>query len=885
MKKQSRRLIAILLIILVILSTNLTSLAVIADKEDVKPVEITDESQENIQENIIEDENPRLLNEDTEYKLPDNSNQISTFSARSNSYTGTLIEGRTEGPKTYVQRDGKNYVYTRENGANFITIKRYCFETGVYEEIFSNWNIIDVERTAGYYIQDNVIYTAVYSTRDEEEITIVGYDTQTETVSYNQTFPVNGDIYESVFCMDTNKNVYFLTTGSTEEENVIKSYNKDGEYIDSFTFTYTIDRYRIASLLGTNKENTVLFVCLPKSMGISNWWDDYIIKIDNGKFIDENLYLMRQMGGIDWRFLDESKTHGYSQYGEFYEIDYNADNEAGVEYILKKNVQFDGSYLTLSDLTTSDDTYAYIGEKDNGMIYIVNWHTYQIEKTLSLGEEKMIIGVYKTNSDKILVEYYNRNEGGIYALELSTSDFIESKQNIEITDHTALTHTKAEIKNKYDELAIVNKSQDLYETEPSVTAPYKAGSLQEQVQTDTINQINYFRWVAGLNSIKQNTQYMEQSQKGAVLLASSVFSHFPPKPSDMDQDFYTQARAATGAGIGNSANISAGRLMAYTIQGYVDDTSNVEPNVGHRLSMLDPQAESVSFGYAEGYGVVNVFNSNEISNPDPYYAWPSPGNFPVESMSSSAMWSVQIQDTNLNISGTRYIVIKANGKEYSSLNNDFSLYWDSMSNAYFFSIPSELKSYLTEGENAFKHGKSVEVEVHGLADNAGNTYIIKYPINFFSLDKILTDISLPQSSKIVIGSSRTLNLIRTPSEAIIEGKVEWTSSNPNIISIDSNGTITAKALGESTITAEVDGFKATTTITVIDYILGDVDGDGKINARDAKLIMQHFTSKIQLTEEEQKRAEVSGDGKINARDAKLIMQYFTSKIDKFPVEE
>ena len=87
MKKQSRRLIAILLIILVILSTNLTSLAVIADKEDVKPVEITDESQENIQENIIEDENPRLLNEDTEYKLPDNSNQISTFSARSNSYT------------------------------------------------------------------------------------------------------------------------------------------------------------------------------------------------------------------------------------------------------------------------------------------------------------------------------------------------------------------------------------------------------------------------------------------------------------------------------------------------------------------------------------------------------------------------------------------------------------------------------------------------------------------------------------------------------------------------------------------------------------------------------------------------------------------------------
>mgnify|MGYP005770669519 CR=1 FL=1 len=68
------------------------------------------------------------------------------------------------------------------------------------------------------------------------------------------------------------------------------------------------------------------------------------------------------------------------------------------------------------------------------------------------------------------------------------------------------------------------------------------------------------------------------------------------------------------------------------------------------------------------------------------------------------------------------------------------------------------------------------------------------------------------------------------------------------------------------------------------YELGDIDGDGKINARDAKLVMQHFTKKIILTEEQQERAEVSGDGKINARDAKLIMQYFTKKIDKFPVE-
>ena len=104
------------------------------------------------------------------------------------------------------------------------------------------------------------------------------------------------------------------------------------------------------------------------------------------------------------------------------------------------------------------------------------------------------------------------------------------------------------------------------------------------------------------------------------------------------------------------------------------------------------------------------------------------------------------------------------------------------------------------------------------------------------------------------------------------------------------------ANGATTITATAkDGsnVKVTCVVTVDikesvtdpeEYELGDVDGDGKINARDAKLIMQYFTKKITLTEEQQKRAEVSGDGKINARDAKLIMQYFTKKIDKFPVE-
>ncbi len=59
--------------------------------------------------------------------------------------------------------------------------------------------------------------------------------------------------------------------------------------------------------------------------------------------------------------------------------------------------------------------------------------------------------------------------------------------------------------------------------------------------------------------------------------------------------------------------------------------------------------------------------------------------------------------------------------------------------------------------------------------------------------------------------------------------------------------------------------------------LGDVNGDEKINARDAKLVLQYFNGNVELTAEQKAKADVNGDGKINARDAKLILQIFNGK--------
>lgn len=54
--------------------------------------------------------------------------------------------------------------------------------------------------------------------------------------------------------------------------------------------------------------------------------------------------------------------------------------------------------------------------------------------------------------------------------------------------------------------------------------------------------------------------------------------------------------------------------------------------------------------------------------------------------------------------------------------------------------------------------------------------------------------------------------------------------------------------------------------------VGDVNGDGKVSAMDARWILQSSTQIRTLTDEEALRADLSGDGKVSAIDARYILQ-------------
>lgn len=74
-----------------------------------------------------------------------------------------------------------------------------------------------------------------------------------------------------------------------------------------------------------------------------------------------------------------------------------------------------------------------------------------------------------------------------------------------------------------------------------------------------------------------------------------------------------------------------------------------------------------------------------------------------------------------------------------------------------------------------------------------------------------------------------------------------------------------------------------TPVTKLPY--GDVNNDGKIDAKDALEVLKAAVGKGELTPSQQVLAELNADGQINAKDALLILKRAVKKIDRFPVEE
>ena len=61
--------------------------------------------------------------------------------------------------------------------------------------------------------------------------------------------------------------------------------------------------------------------------------------------------------------------------------------------------------------------------------------------------------------------------------------------------------------------------------------------------------------------------------------------------------------------------------------------------------------------------------------------------------------------------------------------------------------------------------------------------------------------------------------------------------------------------------------------------IGDVDGNGVIDTKDALMIMQCINGDLIMSDDQFKRADLNGDGTLNSSEALRILQYVNGKVN------
>ena len=612
------------------------------------------------------------------------------------------------------------------------------------------------------HVRDNIIYVLyltdynMYNDWGTEYPTcwVVGIDLNTEKQVMKQSFNCpQDDGYFPSFAVDGEQRVYipYRDTG-------LKVFDKTGKLLYDHSPIADEEGKYFNFIKGVSPNNkALLFEVMYRS------WEPYAYaqtvyegmqKLDNGVFVNKDGYTVfgRTYPSIysqnpRWYFLDNEGTYAVDQYGRIAKFNYNVPMSESSDMGLGREI--------VLDLASSADDYGpYVGPNTpyypnvckngnivyivgtNGNIFIVNKNTLSYSQYIATGiEDYDDIKSISYNEQSIFVLTYLSGTYGMKQFKLDSSN-VNTIKDIVITESNTTSHTIADIVSKYKQTSPkFDYNNSIYKTNPRWSNPYAAGSLKDQVVTDTINRLNYYRWLVGVNEIGVNYNKLDRNQKGAVISkANGDISHYPDQPSDMDDAFYEEAYDGCNAGYTEgdiySGNVSVGDWRPYqAIESFVSDLYNVTIGsaTGHRQSMLDPKATAISFGQCEEYSTASVYydDSKDVTS-SAFYAFPSAGYFPNTEMAVSEYWSIYLTG---NVSGTASVNFKYNGKTYRGTGLLFESGYPALS----FRMPDELQKQLGNTYDNIPGGTKIEVEVVGLKDDNLNNVTYRYSVNFFDM--------------------------------------------------------------------------------------------------------------------------------------------------------
>ncbi len=433
--------------------------------------------------------------------------------------------------------------------------------------------------------------------------------------------------------------------------------------------------------------------------------------------------------------------------------------------------------------------------------------------------------------------------------------------------------SKAEIVALTRDVYLVD-TDNFYVTQPSVVYPYTMGEVKAVVQQNALDRFNNYRRLAGMGSVTLDSEYTKYAQGAAVVnAANNVMTHYPTKPNDMPDTFfqvceYGDCHCNIADYWGYHPAIGP---LCFSVDLWMDDSDQYNiAQLGHRRWMLNPTMGKTGFGCAtstEGWLHTAVFafdNSVRASDYD-FISWP-PSGYMVNDTSfftTSCAWSVSLNPNKYDTSKMRNVSVElknSRGEKWNFSNSAADGFFNidlqgfgSNRNAVIFR-PTAINNY----EGVYT------VTVKGLKDYEDKDKTLVFEVEFFSSDDINETTTTPTTEPTTIPPT---TVPPTTEPTTVPPTTEPTTE-PTTVPPTTKPTTEPTTVPPTTETTT----EPTTDAPAKPLKRGDLNGDDKINASDARTALRIAAQLTIGTNEQLIAADVNFDGKVNAIDARKILR-------------
>ena len=454
---------------------------------------------------------------------------------------------------------------------------------------------------------------------------------------------------------------------------------------------------------------------------------------------------------------------------EFFGSNISASNKGEVYSVsnatlFTKELTFDRSGYTQSSgsLTTLiQGAGILIGA--NGVNTLTAYDTSSFEAVSSVQTVYLPYLLYSYGNTILCIE---KNNDKYYFETFELSDFVLTEPTlINLNEESVYAgRTKNDLAKRYSEaIGGMNLSQPALSDYGSLNSPFAGTLIDSDVQASLIDFSNYLRYLGGLSGYEYGGDDVAQTVgKGSVLLRTvwsryNITGHTPPQPTDMDDDFYNEAYSVCGGNISYGYGGTAYDQIK-AIRSLNDDVQNASNHEidsqgyhqgfnipGHRNCFLQRGGNKLTYGYADRvllqYYEYAQSNPNatgtitETGNNEAAYAWPSPGDFPVEEIDKDAVWTIYFNTDKLDISKHIPVVTITDlttGERFvrNTEMHDVDGQREGYSTSNFWGkclcfTPPKTNSYV---------GKSYKVTVENLIDEDKMPATVEYTVNFFNYE-------------------------------------------------------------------------------------------------------------------------------------------------------